>query len=133
MSIVRFMSYSKWWNCHRTWNLCFLSIFSWKKLGSVRVICILWDLISVQLKIEKNRKIPRSTTISTRRMHMTWTRHNIYSSLITLIFILFSKKLGMRTKRSWTKKWPNFRQCLGMPSTKLSSSTTRVSMKSLGN
>ena len=64
-SNVRFMSYSKCWDCHWTWNLCFLFIFSWKQastelciLGrrglnskeikfhsSIRVICIVFDLI----------------------------------------------------------------------------------------
>ena len=75
LTYVWFMSYSTCWNCCRTWNLCFLFIFSWKKLqlnfafwdtfkllrclnskeiklqSSIRVICILLDLISVQLKI----------------------------------------------------------------------------------
>ena len=32
MQYIQFMSYSKCWNCRRTWNLCFLFIFSWKKL-----------------------------------------------------------------------------------------------------
>ena len=29
---VQFMSYSKCWNCRRTWNICFLLIISWKML-----------------------------------------------------------------------------------------------------
>ena len=61
-------------NFRRTWNLCFLLIFSWKKAatqiynfkllrylnskeikrsGSIRVICILFDLIFFQLKIKR--------------------------------------------------------------------------------
>ena len=73
-SLIHFQS--KCWNCRWTWNLCFLLILSWKKLrsnfvfwdtfkllsclnsneiklqSSIRVICIFFDLISVQLKIK---------------------------------------------------------------------------------
>ena len=89
---VWFMSYSKCWNCCRTWIICFLLIFSWKMLqpnfafwdtfmllkclnskeiklqSSIRVICIMFDLIFFQLKIKKKTEIPSSTTISTLRI-----------------------------------------------------------------
>ena len=85
-------------NWCRTWNICFLLIFSWKMLKpnfafwdiflqlrclnskgiklqrSIRVICIIFDLIFFQLKIKNITNIPSSTTISTlcQASNMTW-------------------------------------------------------------
>ena len=86
--------------CH-TWNICFDLIFSWKMLKpnfafwdiflqlrclnskgiklqrSIRVICIIFDLIFFQLKIKNITNIPSSTTISTlcQASNMTWRAH----------------------------------------------------------
>ena len=85
-------------NWCRTRNICFLLIFSWKMLKpnfafwdiflqlrllnskgiklqrSIRVICIIFDLIFFQLKIKNITNIPSSTTISTlcQASNMTW-------------------------------------------------------------
>ena len=94
-------------NWCRTWNICFLLIFSWKMLqpnfafwdifmllrclnskeiklqNSIRVICIIFDLIFFQLKIKIITNIPSSTTISTLRQasNMTWKAHWSYLHL----------------------------------------------------
>ena len=88
-------------NWCRTWSICFLLIFSWKMLqpnfafwdifmllrclnskeiklqSSIRVICIIFDLIFFQLKIKNITNIPSSTTISMLRQasNMTWKAH----------------------------------------------------------
>jgi hypothetical protein len=98
-------------NWCRTWNIFFLLIFSWKLLqpnfafwdiflllrclnskeiklqNSIRVICIIFDLIFFQLKIKNITNIPSSTTISTLRQasNMTWIAHKVWSILTGLI------------------------------------------------
>ena len=88
-------------NWCRTWNICFLLFFSWKMLkpnfaffdifmlltclnskeiklqSSIRVICIIFDLIFFQLKIKNITNIPSSKTISTlcQVSNMTWRAH----------------------------------------------------------
>ena len=77
---VWFMSYSKCWNCRRTLNICFLLISSWKMLepniafwgtfmllrclnskeiklqSSIRVICIIFDLIFFSWKLKRKQR-----------------------------------------------------------------------------
>ena len=97
-------------NWCRTWNICFLLIFSWKMLQpnfafwdillllrclnskgiklqrSIRVICIIFDLIFFQLKIKNITNIPSSTTISTlcQASNMTWIAHKSLNILENL-------------------------------------------------
>ena len=117
VTFVRFMSYRKCWNCRRTWNLCFLLIFSWKKLrpnfafwdtfkllrclnskeiklqSSIRVICILLDLISVQLKnLKENKDSKFDDNFNTS--NMTWTRHNTRKRGRWDFFLIYYSRLA---------------------------------------
>ena len=58
-SNVLFMSYSTCWNCRQTWNLCFLLIFSWKKLG---LNFAFWDTFKL-LKCLNSKEIKLQSSI----------------------------------------------------------------------
>ena len=120
-------------NWCRTWNICFLLIFSWKVLqpnfafwdifmllkclnskeiklqSSIRVICIIFNLIFFQLKIKNITNIPSSTTISTlcqvsnmtRKAHWSWNVINTKSADVSLKSIIILKE--PRTHKSVLK------------------------------
>ena len=102
------MSYSECWNCYLTWNLCFLLIFSWKKLrpnfafwntfkllrclnskemklqSSIKVIC---TLFSWNLKEHKDSKFNDDFNTSTMRWtRQKWKWTNKKGSLCALFF-----------------------------------------------
>ena len=58
---VRFISYSKCWKCRRTWNFCFLLIFSWKKPGPNFAFSDTFKLLrclkSKQIKLQSSIKV----------------------------------------------------------------------------